>query len=77
MYRWDGHCKGDASDFTLGERFGLVVSTFDSLNHLENESALRKCFQCAHAVSNGYFIFDLNTRNGLRRWNNIQVESCA
>jgi 2-polyprenyl-3-methyl-5-hydroxy-6-metoxy-1,4-benzoquinol methylase len=30
----------DASHFTLGERFGLVVSTFDTLNHLENESAL-------------------------------------
>lgn len=31
---------GEASHFTLGERFGLVVSTFDILNHLENESAL-------------------------------------
>lgn len=66
--------QGDASDFTLDERFGLVVSTFDSLNHLENEQALRRCCQCVYAVSDGYFIFDLNTRLGLRRWNSIQVD---
>lgn len=66
--------QGDASDFTLDERFGLVVSTFDSLNHLENEQALRRCIQCVYAVSDGYFIFDLNTRRGLRRWNSIQVD---
>lgn len=68
--------QGDASDFTLDERFGLVVSTYDSLNHLENEQALRRCFQCVYAVAvnGGYFIFDLNTRRGLRRWNNIQVD---
>jgi SAM-dependent methyltransferase len=66
--------QGDAGNFTLDERFGLVVSTFDSLNHLENEQVLRRCFQCVYAVSNGYFIFDLNTRRGLRRWNSIQVD---
>lgn len=66
--------QGDASDFTLDERFGLVVSTYDSLNHLENEQALLRCFQCVYAVSDGYFIFDLNTRRGLRRWNSIQVD---
>lgn len=66
--------QGDASDFTLAERFGLVVSTYDSLNHLPDEQALRRCFQCVYAVCDGYFIFDLNTRRGLRRWNNIQVD---
>ncbi|MCS6844281.1 MAG: class I SAM-dependent methyltransferase [Caldilineales bacterium] len=66
--------QGDAADFTLGERFGLVVSTFDSLNHLEDEGVLRRCFQCVYAVSEGYFIFDLNTRRGLRRWNSIYVD---
>lgn len=66
--------QGDASDLRLDERFGLVVSTFDALNHLENEQALRRCFQCVHAVCDGYFIFDLNTRRGLRRWNSIQVD---
>jgi SAM-dependent methyltransferase len=66
--------KADAGDFTLDERFGLVVSTYDSLNHLDNEQTLKRCFQCVHAISDGYFIFDLNTRRGLTRWNSIHVE---
>ena len=66
--------QGDASNFTFDERFGLVVSTYDALNHLEDEQALYRCFQCVSAVSDGYFIFDLNTRSGLRRWNNVYVD---
>lgn len=66
--------QGDARDFTMDDRFGLVVSTYDSLNHLENEQALHRCFECVYAVSDGYFIFDLNTRRGLRRWNNIFID---
>jgi SAM-dependent methyltransferase len=65
--------QGDASDFALNQRFGLVISTFDALNHLENEQALKSCFACVHAVSDGFFIFDLNTRKGLKRWNSIQI----
>ena len=66
--------QGDASNFRLDERFGLVVSTFDSLNHLTGEPDLERYFHCARAVSDGYFIFDLNTRLGLRRWNGIEVD---
>jgi SAM-dependent methyltransferase len=66
--------QADASDFSLNERFGLVVSTYDSLNHLENEQALINCFRCVHEVCDGYFIFDLNTQFGLKRWNCIQVD---
>jgi SAM-dependent methyltransferase len=69
--------KSDASDFTLRERFGLVVSTYDSINHLEDEQALIKCFQCVHAVNDGYFIFDMNTREGLKRWNNTKVDEIS
>lgn len=69
--------QGDASHFTLDERCGLVVSTFDALNHLENEEALRACFQCVYTVNDGYFIFDLNTRAGLQRWNNIHVDESS
>jgi SAM-dependent methyltransferase len=67
--------QGDAASFTLNQRFGLVVSTFDALNHLPSFDALRDCFACVHAVTlpDGTFIFDLNTRLGLRRWNNISV----
>ena len=68
--------RADAASFELDERFGLVVSTFDALNHLEGPEALRSCFQCVYPVllPGGLFIFDLNTRAGLRRWNGINVQ---
>ena len=69
--------QADAGDFALDERFGLAVSTYDSLNHLEDEQALINCFRCVHAVADGYFIFDLNTRRGLSRWNNIYVDESS
>lgn len=65
--------QDDATKFTLNERFGLVVATFDSLNHLENEVALKSCFERVFTVSEGYFIFDLNTRAGLQKWNGVQM----
>ena len=67
--------QADAAEFTLDERFGLVVSTFDALNHLEGEDALQGCFQSVYRVldDGGYFIFDLNTKEGLQRWNGVQV----
>jgi SAM-dependent methyltransferase len=67
---------GDASRFSLNERFGLVVSTFDMLNHLPDEAALRGCFESVGRVlkQEGMFVFDLNTREGLKRWNHIIVE---
>ena len=68
--------QGDVSAFSLDRRFGLVVATFDALNHLENEAALADCFRCVRRVllDGGYLIFDLNTRAGLKRWNCINVE---
>ncbi|POR00259.1 methyltransferase type 11 [Alkalispirochaeta sphaeroplastigenens] len=66
--------QDDATRFSLDERFGLVVSTFDSLNHLEDMQALRHCFERVHAVCDGYFVFDLNTRGGLLRSNNVHID---
>jgi SAM-dependent methyltransferase len=69
--------QGDAADFTLDDRYGLVLSTFDALNHLPDKAALRACFECVHRVlaPGGMFIFDLNTRAGLRaKWNGIRVQ---
>lgn len=66
--------QADATAFTLAERFGLVVATFDALNHLPDLAALQRCFQCVADVGTGYFLFDINTRLGLRRWNNIEVD---
>lgn len=71
--------QGDASQFTFDEQFGLVVSTYDALNHLENLQALQGCFQSVFRVlqSGGVFIFDLNTRCGLKRWNSISIDESA
>lgn len=70
------YIQGDASDFHLQERFGLVVSTFDALNHLPDENALLGCFKRSHAVlePEGTFIFDLNTPLGLRQWGGMSVD---
>ncbi len=67
---------GDAADFTLEERFGLVVSTFDALNHLPDDETLAGCFESTYQalLPKGWFIFDLNTRFGLRRWGGINVQ---
>ncbi|PZD93087.1 class I SAM-dependent methyltransferase [Paenibacillus sambharensis] len=58
---------GDATRFELDERFGMVVSTYDALNHLEHDDALVQCFRsvCRALEQRGIFIFDLNTRSGL------------
>lgn len=68
--------KGNAASFTLPERFGLVVSTFDALNHLPDLTELCSCFASVHQVleEEGVFIFDLNTLEGLRRWTSITIE---
>jgi SAM-dependent methyltransferase len=68
--------EGDATNFSFNRRFGLVVATFDALNHLPDMAALQACFACVRAVlaPAGCFIFDLNTRGGLRRWNNVHVD---
>jgi SAM-dependent methyltransferase len=61
--------QGNAADFSLKKKYGLVVSTYDSLNHLEDEQSLEKCFQSVNKVlaKNGYFVFDLNTRAGIKK----------
>ena len=67
--------QADAAQFQLDRSFGLVVSTYDSLNHLPDLENLRNCFTCVAAatIHGGYFVFDLNTRRGLKRWNGITV----
>lgn len=67
----------DAADFALDRRFGLAVSTFDSLNLLPDLDTLRRCFaRVAEAVvPGGWFIFDLNTRRGFREeWAGCRIE---
>jgi SAM-dependent methyltransferase len=69
--------RADVTDLRLDERFGLAVSTFDALNHLPDQRALRSCFTSVHSslLPGGWFIFDLNTRAGLlKHWNGISVQ---
>ena len=58
--------QADAREFAFDEPFDLVISTFDSLNHLPTLEDLEKVFGCAHAAlaPEGYFFFDLNTNEG-------------
>jgi SAM-dependent methyltransferase len=66
----------DARTFQLEDKFDLIVTTFDSLNHLntieELESVINNVFK--HVDEDGLFIFDLNTARGLRHWDFIDVE---
>ncbi|MBN1371526.1 MAG: class I SAM-dependent methyltransferase [Anaerolineaceae bacterium] len=68
--------QGDAADYTLDQPVGLAFSLYDALNHLPDRDALRRCFECTYraVLPGGYFIFDLNTRRGLRRWAGVQTQ---
>ena len=67
--------QADAAKFQLDTSHGLVVATYNALNHLPDLDHLRSCFTsvAAATVSGGCFIFDLYTRQGLREWNGISV----
>jgi len=67
--------QADAAKFQLETSHGLVVATYNALNHLPDVDHLRSCFisVAAATVSGGCFIFDLYTRRGLREWNGISV----
>ncbi len=56
----------DAREFEVEERFDLVISTFDSMNHLPTLEDLEQVFRCVRAAlaPEGYFFFDVNTNEG-------------
>jgi SAM-dependent methyltransferase len=61
--------EGDMSCFALGERFDVVISVFDSINHLLDFDAWRATFDAVHAhlADGGLFVFDVNTMGELAR----------
>lgn len=67
--------KDDASNFSLSRKFGLAVSTFDSLNLVTDLENLGRCFQCVynHLTTDGIFIFDINTKAGIATNNNVHI----
>jgi len=67
--------QGDAANFSLDAPVGFAVSTYNALNELPDESALRACFACVRAalVEGGTFVFDLKTRAGLAAWTQLSL----
>lgn len=57
----------DASELALDRRFGLAVSTYNTLNHVQSLSHLARCISSIQEVvaPGGYFLFDIDTRRGL------------
>ncbi len=67
--------ESDVANFQLDQTFGLVVSTYDSFNHLPSIAHIKRTLKHAASVlaENGLIIFDMNTERGLRQLNNIYV----
>jgi len=57
----------DAAKLSLGTKFDLVLSLFDSLNYILSPHDLEQTFArvSEHLVSGGLFIFDMNTELAL------------
>ena len=53
----------DMTSTRLGERVDAVISTLDSINHLESRADIPKCFQSVakNLKHGGAFVFDVNT----------------
>ncbi len=54
--------KGDMTDFDLGEKFNLIFIPAQSLTHLDEISAVEKCFACVkkHLADDGRFLIELH-----------------
>lgn len=60
--------QGDAREFSFDEPFGLVVATYDSLNHILELDELRQVFACVRRslAPGAPFVFDLGTEEGFQ-----------
>lgn len=63
-------------DFNLDNTYNLIVSTFDSINHLDELNQVNSCFSkvYTHLEDNGIFIFDINSEEVLKKWNFIDLD---
>ena len=61
--------QGDMSAFELDERFDVILSMFDAVNHLTDYNDWKNLFRLAndHLVPGGVFIFDINTPGRLEQ----------
>jgi SAM-dependent methyltransferase len=62
--------QADISHFQRDNVYGLAVSTYNVMNHLDTEEKLRGCFQSVKRCLDvgGWFLFDYHTAVGLRSW---------
>jgi SAM-dependent methyltransferase len=62
--------EADMSRFHLGGPFGMVVSTYNSINHLERDEKLKSCLSSvlSSLAPEGTFLFDFHTERGLEEW---------
>jgi SAM-dependent methyltransferase len=68
--------EADAASFSLAEPVSYATCLYDAMNHLPSMEAVSSCIRCAHAAlaPGGLFIFDINTRQVLGRWNQVSVQ---
>ncbi|MFA5551957.1 MAG: methyltransferase domain-containing protein [Trueperaceae bacterium] len=61
--------QGEFETFSLGQRYALVYSVFDSLNNLLTDEAFGAMASnvLGHLLPGGVFVFDVNTTAGLRQ----------
>ena len=69
--------KADILSFKINAPFALATATYNVLNHLETETELAACVRRVydHLLKPGLFLFDLNTRRGLRQWDGLERQS--
>jgi SAM-dependent methyltransferase len=62
--------QADMSDFPPPGPFGMVVCTYNGMNHLEDPERMKGCFRSVRAClpPGGTFLFDYHTRKGLKEW---------
>lgn len=60
--------QADMTEFTLPDRFDVVICMFDTLNHVTTVDGWLRLFRSAHEhlSDGGLFIFDVNTSGRLR-----------
>lgn len=69
--------QGDLRDFELGRRFPLIISPFNTMEHLYGQLDLERCLAAVkrHLLADGQFVFDVQmpdlkwlSKDSTKRW---------
>ncbi|MDQ3854822.1 MAG: class I SAM-dependent methyltransferase [Chloroflexota bacterium] len=68
--------EADARSFRLEGQADAAIATFDMVNHLSDLEELDQLASSVHRAvrPGGVFLFDLVTRQGMYRWNIVEVD---